>query len=66
MDASKIEHAAHVIAALWLKKDGYYLKCIKYRNCSDFNIKLASNGAGFVLDSPSPMADHSDIPEVDF
>ena len=65
-DASKIEHAAHVIAALWLKSDGYYLKCLKRRNCGDFEIKLASNGAGFVFASPSPMADMTDIPQVDF
>ena len=67
-DASKIEHEAHVIAALWLKSDGeYYLKCLKHRNCGDFEIKLASNGAGFALAEPEAKADVTDIPkDVDF
>lgn len=66
-DASKIIHAAHVVAALWFKNNEFYLKCLKHRNCGDFEIKLASNGAGFVLAEPDVRADVTDIPkEVDF
>ena len=64
-DASKLEHAAHTIAALRPLGKEYFLKCLKHRNCDDFNVKLTSNGAGFVLASPSLNVDATDIPNVD-
>ena len=65
-DSSKIAQAAHVVASLWLKDNSFRFKCLKRRNCNSFDVELKSNGAGFYMASPSPIADAADIPPDSF